>query len=434
MKRKDVIRSLIRTKQDEIPFDVKPRELELPLDSRHIISVTGVRRCGKSSLMMLAVNRLVSNGVPKERILWIGFDDERLYDMATDELDDIVSTYMEMYPDVPLSETYMFFDEIQQVDKWELFIMRLFKSYCKNIFISGSNSQMLSSEISTTLRGWPLEYEVYPLSFREYCSFMGLPTTVYKESDAAKVKNAFLNYVHNGGFPEVVLSKEKSIRDRLLQGYFNTMLFRDLIERYGLTNHSAVRFFLKRLLANVSKPTSINGIFNELKSQGIKVGKDKLYELADYVCEIFMFFRVPRYDRSIVKESGSPCKYYCVDNGMRTSVLLPQSGDEGKLLENAVLLHLKRCNSPSGKISYYMGQRECDFVVQCGDVVAELLQVTWNMEEAGTRKREIDGIAEASKVTGCKKLTIVTYDVEEDIEASGCRINMIPAWRWMLGL
>lgn len=432
MKRKDIIQSLIAIKQSEIPFNVIRRDLELPIDSGQIITVPGVRRCGKSSLMMLAINSLVQQGVEKERILWIGFDDERLHDMGTEELDQVIAAYMEMYPSIPIKDVYMFFDEIQLIENWELFVLRVYKSYCKNVYVSGSNAQMLSNELSSALRGWPLEYEAFPLSFREFCRFKDIPTKSYMESDRACLKKAFADFNRSSAFPEVVLIPEKSIKDRKLQGYFNTMLFRDLIEHYNLTNHEAVRYFLKRLMANLSKPTSINSIYNDLKSQGQKISKDKIYELADYVCDIFLFFRIPKYERSLVKENSSPFKYYCIDNGLRNAVLLPQSGDDGKLLENTILLHLKRNCAPSGKIFYYQGTKECDFVIQQEDSIRELLQVTWDMSDTDTREREIEGILEASSVTGCDVMTIITADEETELTVNGKTIQVIPAWKWLL--
>lgn len=432
MKRKDIIQALIATKQSEMPFEVIARDLKLPLDSGQIITIPGVRRCGKSSLMMLAINALIEQNVPKERILWLGFDDERLCDMSTEELDEVIAAYMEMYPDIPIKDVYLFFDEIQLIDKWELFVLRIFKTYCKNIYVSGSNAQMLSQELSSALRGWPLEYEEFPLSFREFCRFKGVKTDGFMESDKAKLKNAFAEFNHVGAFPEVVLIPEKSMKERKLQGYFNTMLFRDLVEHYRLSNPEIVRYFLKRVMANLSKPTSINAIFNDIKSQGLKVGKDKLYELADHICSVFLFFRVPKFDRSVIKENNALNKYYCIDNGMRNAVLLPQSGDDGKLLENTVFLHLRRNCKPTDKIFYYQGTKECDFVLQCDEHIAELIQVTWDMTDEDTRRREIEGILEAARVTGCSHLRIITNDEEGEIVEDGLTIQVVPAWKWLL--
>ena len=181
--RKDVIKSLFAIKQSEIPFDVIERDTKLPIDRKKIITIPGVRHCGKSTLMEIAINTLVEKGVPKEYILWLGFDDERLRSMTSEELDDVIASYMEMYPNIPIKDVYMFFDEIQLIKDWEYFILRVYKTYCKNIYVCGSNATMLSTELSSALRGYPLEYETYPLSFNEYCRFRGINTNYNILSD-----------------------------------------------------------------------------------------------------------------------------------------------------------------------------------------------------------------------------------------------------------
>lgn len=430
---KNVLKSLIALRQSEIPFDVFPRDSELPLDRGKIITVPGVRRCGKSSMMMLAINALVGKqDFDKRRVLWIGFDDERLRVMTSDQLNLIVDAYMEMFPDIPIKDAYLFFDEIQLVPCWEYFVMRLYKNYCRNIYISGSNATMLSSELKSVLRGWPLEYEAWPLSFREYCRFKGVDVGSYLEQDTAMVRNSFQDYNRYGAFPEVVLTKNRSEQTKLLQGYFDTMLLNDLAEHYHISNIPVLRYFLKRIMSNLSKPTSILAIYNDIKSQGLKISKDDLYQWADYACSIFMFVRVPKYERSLAKEQRSQCKYYCIDNGLRNSVLLPQSGDDGKLLENTVLLHLRRTMQPFEKVSYYLGKTECDFVLQREDAVSELFQVCWSISSPETRNREIAGLLEASEVTGCDNLTIVTNDEESEIIYGGKMIRVVPAWKLLL--
>lgn len=303
--RKDVIKSLFAIKQSEIPFDVIERDTKLPIDRKKIITIPGVRRCGKSTLMEIAINTLVEKGVPKEYILWLGFDDERLRSMTSEELDDVIASYMEMYPNIPIKDVYMFFDEIQLIKDWEYFILRVYKTYCKNIYVCGSNATMLSTELSSALRGYPLEYETYPLSFNEYCRFRGISTNSYLEQDRAKLRVAFEEYNQESAFPEIVLTTSQSDRLKLLHGYFDTMLLKDLVEHYKISNISVVRYFVKRIMANLTKPTSINAIYKDIKSQGLKVGKDDLYLWANYICDIFMFVRISKYDRSLIKEQKS---------------------------------------------------------------------------------------------------------------------------------
>lgn len=429
------LKSQIAMRQAEFPTDLKPRENPLPVDSGKIITIPGVRRCGKSSKMEVVINDLLSQGVDRRRFLWVGFDDERLVKMTSDELDQIIEAYQEMYPDIEMTSVYMFFDEIQLIEGWEYFVMRLFKHYTKNIFISGSNASMLSSELKSALRGWPLEEETVPLSFKEYCDFKGIKTDSWLESDLAKLRNAFVAYNSEGGFPEVVLTDNPLNKAKILQGYFDTMLLKDLVEHYKLSNIEVIRYFLKRLMANLSKPTSVRAIHGDIKSRGLKVSKDDLYDWANYACDIFMFLRVPNYSKSLQKSESSQPKYYCIDNGLRDAVLLPQSGDDGKKLENTVFLQLYRQRTPIDKIYYYQGKGECDFVVQRGIDVDKLIQVTWDMSDEDTRSREINGLLEASKATGCKNLYIITYDSAEEIKIEDDTIiHVIPVWRWLLGI
>ena len=431
MARKELFKSLIALSQAELPFERIEREIDLPVQPELIITVPGVRRAGKSSLLMLAVNKLLASGVKREQILWVNFDDERLDRMPVEELDEVLQAYREMYPDIELKDVYMFFDEIQNIDGWDLFVLRVFKSYCRNVYVTGSNAKLLSSEISTALRGWTLDYEMLPLSFREFCRFKGIDAHSYLESDKAKRYAAMEEYIHGGGFPKVVLSTDKSMKLRLLQGYFNTMLFRDLAERHAIKNIEALRYFLKRVMQNLTKTTSINAIANDMRSNGVSVSKDDLYNWADWAVEAYLFVRYPKYSRSLVKENQSLRKYYVIDTGMRQAVLMPQSEDKGKLLENIVALELFRRRGADRKMFYWQDGRECDFVVQREEHVEELIQVTWDIEDEDTRKREIDGIKEAAKGTNCNKLTIVTREQKETIEEDGFKIEVVGIEEWL---
>lgn len=430
---KQYLKTQIAMRQAEFPTDLKKREKPLPVNAGKIITIPGVRRCGKSSIMEAVVNELLASGVERERFLWVSFDDERLVRMTSDQLDLIIEAYREMYPDIDLSTAYMFFDEIQLIENWEYFVMRLYKHYSKNIYISGSNATMFSSELKSALRGWPEEEETFPLSFREYCEFKDIKTDSWLESDIAKLRNAFFDYNNEGGFPEVVLTQNPLQKARILQTYFDTMLLRDLVEHYGLSNIEVLRYYLKRIMANLTKPTSIRAIHNDIKSRGLKVSKDDLYDWASHACDIFMFIRIANYSKSLQKIENSQPKYYCIDNGLRDAVLLPQSDDDGKKLENTVFLQLYRRRTPIDQIYYYQGKGECDFVVQRGVDINQLIQVTWNMADEETRRREVNGLVEAADVTGCDNLLIITADSNEEIKLdSGAVIHVVPAWRWLL--
>lgn len=418
--------------QRELPFAVLERDLELPVNTGQMITISGVRRCGKSSMMKIVANKLLANGVEPSKILWINFDDERLDGMSSEEFDDILAGYREMYPENDLADIYIFFDEIQNIANWELFIIRLYKSYCKNIYLSGSSAKMLSSQIATALRGWPLEYEAFPLSFGEYLRFKGKILNEYDETHKAVIKNMCRDYLHSSAFPEVVLMEEESLKIRKVQGYYNTMLFRDLMEHYKLPNVEIVKYLLKRMMLNITKPTSINAIYNDLKSQGRKVDKNKLYDFAQMACDSFMFYKVNKWSKSYINETSRLPKYYFIDNGMRNSLLMPQSDDDGKLLENAVYMHLRRHLDPMRKITYYSEESECDFVVQHDESIELLIQVCWEINDNNTLNRELRGLNMASKRTNCTNCLIITMEDETSVTVDNTPVKVVPAWKWLM--
>lgn len=432
MNLRNIFQSIIALHQEEIPLSLHERSLQLPLNKQRIVTVTGVRRCGKSSLLHLTINRLLASGVDKEQILYIGFDDERLANMDVSDFDEILQAYRLMYPDRPLSSVYMFFDEIQIVKGWELFVLRVYKSYCKNVYVTGSTAQMLSGEMSSALRGWPDEYTEYPLSFKEFIAFKGVKANRYTEEGAALMANMFKSYLLTGGFPQAVLANVETERVKLLQAYFNTMLFRDMIEHYNISaSPSVVRYFLKRVFNNITKPSSVNNIYNDLKSQGLKLSKDSLYQWLDYACNIFLLHKVPKYSKSIIKQSTSLSKYYVVDFALAKSVLLPQSEEEGKALENAVYMHLARHLNENEQIYYFNEGAECDFVIANDEGVKELIQVCWELDEFNT-PRECGGLCAASAATGCKKASIVTCNQAQSIHYGDLQINVVASWDFML--
>lgn len=432
MNLRNIFQSIIALHQEEIPLSLHERSLQLPLNKQRIVTVTGVRRCGKSSLLHLTINRLLASGVDKEQILYIGFDDERLANMDVSDFDEILQAYRLMYPDRPLSSVYMFFDEIQIVKGWELFVLRVYKSYCKNVYVTGSTAQMLSGEMNSALRGWPDEYTEYPLSFKEFIAFKGVKANRYTEEGAALMANMFKSYLLTGGFPQAVLANVETERVKLLQAYFNTMLFRDMIEHYNISaSPSVVRYFLKRVFNNITKPSSVNNIYNDLKSQGLKLSKDSLYQWLDYACNIFLLHKVPKYSKSIIKQSTSLSKYYVVDFALAKSVLLPQSEEKGKALENAVYMHLARHLNENEQIYYFNEGAECDFVIANDEGVKELIQVCWELDEFNT-PRECEGLCAASAATGCKKASIVTCNQAQSIHYGDLQINVVASWDFML--
>ena len=435
---KEEVKEVIELKQQEMPFDVKARSQALPISGSQIVTLPGVRRCGKSTRMELAINDLLKAGVPRENILWIGFDDERFAQFSAAELDMILDAYREMFPEIALRDVWMFFDELPLVEGWELFALRVYKSYCKHLFICGSNAHTLSKEMKSELRGWPVEFETFPLSFAEYCDFTGIRRKSHLESEKAKMRIAFDAFNRLGGMPEIALTESMSLKYKKLQGYFDTMLLKDFIEHFGVKQPLVLRSFLKRAMAGIANPLSVNAIYGEIKAHGMKIAKDELYTWLQNACDIYLLQRVPRFSRSFAKQEAALAKYYVIDNGIRNAVIPIQSDDDGKQLENTVYLELLRRKGGNEAISFWQGRGECDFVLSEDENVRRLVQVAWKMDEdspAGrkTRKREIDGLTEAAESLGCGDLTIVTHDEEATIREQGHEIKVIPAWKWCLG-
>ncbi len=427
MKKKQLLKQIIRDFHLSENFDVKPRNIQPPIDTKKIITLIGVRRCGKTSIFYHMINQLIEK-IEKTKILFLNFEDER-FELNSDELDLILQAYMELYPSYKLSECYFFFDEIQNIPNWEKFIRRMYDTISKNIFITGSNSKLLSSEIATSLRGRTLNFEIFPLSFKEYLSFKDVEVDFYSSKSLAFIKNAQESFLKNGSFPEI-LFLEEIYANKTLQEYFNVLLYKDLAERYNITNTVALKFFLKRIISSSTKQISINKIFNELKSSGIKIGKNTLYEFLEYVQNIYLALTLQKYDNSLINKELGEKKIYSIDIGLNNATEFRFSDDIGKSLENAVFLELKR---KEFDIYYYRTSKsECDFLVFDKNTISDVIQVTFDMSDENTKNREIKGLIEACKNFDLKSGTIITFDSEDELIENGIKIKIIPFYKWSI--
>lgn len=427
MKKKQLLKQIIRDFHLSENFDVKPRNIQPPIDTKKIITLIGVRRCGKTSIFYHMINQLIEK-IEKTKILFLNFEDER-FELNSDELDLILQAYMELYPSYKLSECYFFFDEIQNIPNWEKFIRRMYDTISKNIFITGSNSKLLSSEIATSLRGRTLNFEIFPLSFKEYLSFKDIEVDFYSSKSLAFIKNAQESFLKNGSFPET-LFLEEIYANKTLQEYFNVLLYKDLAERYNITNTVALKFFLKRIISSSTKQISINKIFNELKSSGIKIGKNTLYEFLEYVQNIYLALTLQKYDNSLINKELGEKKIYSIDIGLNNATEFRFSDDIGKSLENAIFLELKR---KEFDIYYYRTSKsECDFLVFDKNTISDVIQVTFDMSDENTKNREIKGLIEACKNFNLKSGTIITFDSEDELIENGIKIKIIPFYKWSI--
>ena len=427
--KKDLIKEVVRDFHREPLPDIIRRDLRLPLDSGKIVTLVGVRRSGKSFLLFDTIKRLLTEkGLHKEQILYMNFEDERL-ELAQDELQFILRGFQELYPDQNLSACYFFFDEVQNLQGWEKFLRRIYDTITRNIFITGSNAKLLSREIATALRGRTIPFEVYPLSFREYLRFKGIDIDIYHAKTRAKIFHSFENFLVEGGFPELVRFTEKSMKNRILQEYFNVMLYRDIIERFRFRNVVILKYLMKRIMESITTPLSVNKIYHELKSQGYRIGKNLLYEYVDAAEAVFLVFTVKKYSLSVLKRELSAQKVYIVDNGLLNAVTIKFSKDFGKLLENQVFLEfLKRGED----VFFFKNKRECDFLVAQNGTINKAIQVCYDVSEPDTLKREVEGLKYAMKEAGLKIGWILTMDEEKQVVEDGLVINIVPAYKYFL--
>jgi hypothetical protein len=257
--------------------DIFDRALRLPLDLKKIITLSGIRRSGKTSLLFLTIRRLLEEGIEKQRIVYLNFEDDRLFPVHLSDMDLILRAYNELYPDNIDKTKYLFLDEIHQVDNWEKYIRRIYDTERVRIYLTGSSSRMLSRDIATALRGRGIHYEVFPLGFKELLDFKKIEYRPYSTESEARVQNALNEYLLWGGFPEVVKTEDTQIRRKILEEYADLILYKDLIEQYGIKNQFLLKYLLKHFMVNAATLVSANKLFQDLKSQGVSLSKNSLY-------------------------------------------------------------------------------------------------------------------------------------------------------------
>jgi predicted AAA+ superfamily ATPase len=421
---KETLKTIIREQQEKTLPEIKPRKLEIPVQVPVIISLIGARRCGKTYLLYAAIQKLLKTGIPQKNIVYFNFEDERL-NLQAEQLDLILQSFYELYPETPASDCFFFFDEIQNVDGWEKFVRRMFDNVSKNIFITGSNSKLLSTEIATSLRGRTLTYTVFPLSLNEYFDFRAIDHDIYRPQKKALLISETVLFIRNGGFPEPV-NFETGMRTILLQAYFNTMIYRDIVERYKISDPAMLKFFVKKIVSGIGKPLSINKIYNDLRSLGYKVSNNYLYNFLDYCNTIFLTIPVARFHFSEIKQEKSDKKIYCIDTGLLSSIEFSVSQNNGKLFENMVLLEFIKAGV---RVFYYKDNYECDFIIQINENLYPI-QVTYNFTDVNTKKREIRGLIEACKAINVSEGTIITLDQKTDFVENNIHIKVIPVYEF----
>lgn len=423
---KTIIKNIILENQG---FDYPPiisRNIVIPTDLEIIVSLIGARRSGKTYILYEIMKTLLKQGIKKEQILFINFEDERL-DLNREKLDLIIQAYTELFPELALKDCYFFFDEIQNVNGWEKFVRRIYDTKSRHIFITGSNSKLLSTEIATELRGRTISYTIYPLSLSEYLDFNKVNKKLYSQHNKSRVIHYTQKYLRAGGFPETVFLDD-AIRIKILQQYFNVMIFRDIIERYKVANSEILKFFIKKVFSGISKPFSINKAYNDIKSLGYKISNKYLYEYYDYCNAVFISCSINKFDYSEIKQAKSDKKTYVIDNGLLSSIEFSVSENKGKLLENMVALEFLK----SGKeLFYFKKNYECDFIVRDKNELLPV-QVAYEISNSDTKERELRGLSEACDYLNLRAGTIITFDDEDEFTYKDIKVNVVPVYKYFL--
>jgi hypothetical protein len=411
-----------------------PRRLQIEAVRGKAAVCIGVRRSGKSTYLFQVMQKLIKSGISKQNILYLNFFDDRLHDLRQDNLGLITEAYYSIFPKKKSSETvYCFFDEIQSVPGWEPFVDRLMRTEKCDIYITGSSAKMLSKEIATQMRGRALSWEMFPFSFREFLDYKGIEKEdTLSTKKRLIVQKAFEEYWETGGFPEI-LGLSRSLRIKIHQEYFHTILFRDLVERHDISHPKAVIDLAHRLIDNTASLYSGNSLTRYLKSLGHRVPKTAVSDYLQWFEDAYFLFTVQLFDSSAARRDSNPKRIYCIDHAMVTSVASGVLVNSGHLLENLVFTALRRLYS---EIHYYKTKtgREVDFIVPTSKNTRFLIQACESLADSQTRKREITALSEAMAELKIKSGTIVTRSSEEQIKADAGTINVIPAWRFLLDL
>ena len=389
----------------------KLAELEKLPRKNFAVVITGPRRCGKSTLLRQFVEKHA-----KSNYYYFDFDDERIASFQTSDFEHLLTALYELYGE----KEYFLFDEIQNIDKWELFINRLLKTG-KKIVITGSNSKMLSGELATHLTGRHLDLELFPFSFKEYLkakNFTINAQNIYTTKERAAINKYLNEYIEFGGFPEMLNEKNYVV----LQKLFEDIIYKDT------RNLSEKQFSVKEaanfLITNVANKISLYNIKNQFEMGSVNTAK-KLIEALE---KSYLLFTASIYSSSYKQQLVNPKKIYCVDTGLANNVSIKLSKNHGQLLENLVFTELRRKNN---EMYYFQKKQEVDFILVEKNKAVQAIQVSSEINK-DSREREEKALLEALQETGLEKGLIITREHEEVKKGNGKIIQYIPIWKWLL--
>ena len=373
--------------------------------------ITGPRRCGKSTLAY-ALSR-------EQASAYVNFDDERLA-MPVAELNKVLEAAYSLKGNVDR----LVFDEIQNITGWEKFVSRLIHS--KEIILTGSNANLLSSELATHLTGRHIDLTLFPFSFKEYLASKEAEVNIHHTPQVANLKNHFGEYLENGGFPLTPTLGSISLAET-----YKDILERDIIQRHPIRYPAPIKELAKYLVSNAANEVT----FNKLKSIIQVKSAHTVKKYADYLSNAYLVFFLDRFSFKLKEQNLAPKKIYCIDNGLVNVIGFRTSENRGRAMENLAAIELMRRKSRERSELYYWkdhAQREVDFLVKKENRVVQLIQVTDASAKTDLREREIKAMLKASQELKCDDLLVLTREFEADEESGDQTIRYRPLWKWLL--
>ncbi|MCQ2799717.1 MAG: ATP-binding protein [Bacilli bacterium] len=414
----EILKRIIFDQHDVIKNTyIVDRDIELEQDVNYVL--VGLRRSGKSTLLYKRVQDLIRDGVEWNQIIYINFDDERLIDFKATDFDDIVLVAEEMSD----KKHYFYFDEIQEIDGWEKFAIRLANHHQK-VDITGSNAKMLSKEVEAKLGGRYISKEIMPYSFREFLRAKGLENTGHSAKDIASLNAMLEEFFKYGGFPETISFKNKR---EYVSNVYQKVLYNDIIVHNQIRNENGVKLMIKKIAESIKQDISFTRIQNIITGIGYKISKDIVIDYCGYCKDAFLLFTLENYYASFLDKSSNP-KYYFMDNGVLNLFI---DDDKSSLLENIVALKLYRESKDS--LYYLKGTKvDIDFYVSSTNTA---VQVAMSLSPQSVYEREVNNLVEFAKESKEKnpRLLIVTYEEERTIEVHGITIEVVPLKKFLLG-
>ncbi len=398
-------------------------------------AVIGMRRAGKTTYLQQLLDERRAER-PIERALYLSFDDDRLVGIGVDQLGFLLEEYYRRYPALRGRETvHWFLDEIQLVPDWERFVRRILDSEKVEVVVSGSSARMLSREVHTSLRGRGMATVIRPFSFREFLRHRREEPTKdarrWTSADRSLLEKRFREFLVEGGFPEAQ-GLEPGVRIELLQSYVDTVLFRDIVERHGVSQVAALRWLVRQCLRNPAGSFSAHRLHQDLKAQGHGVAKDAVHEFLGHLLDAFLLSAVSLATESERQRNSNPRKIYPADPGLIRAFDASGRSNTGRALETVVLNELERRGAEVGYVKTANGL-EVDFMARRPAVGEELIQVCADLTNAETRARELRALVEAAKEypRATRRLLVFDRDALAGLEVPGIEVQ--PAYEWLLG-